>query len=55
MLVVSESRHREGPGEELYPLAELCNAGRGLCILQQEGLEAGQVPCWKDEEPRQQL
>lgn len=53
-LVVSKPRHGEGPGEELYPLAKRRNAGHGLCVLQQKGLEAGQVPCWRDEEPWQQ-
>lgn len=53
--MVGEARHGEGPGEELHPLAELCDAGHRLCVLQQKGLEAGQVPFGRKEEPRQQV
>lgn len=53
LLVVHKPRHGEGPGEELHPLAELCDAGHRLCVLQQKGLEAGQVPFERKEEPRQ--
>lgn len=42
--MVGKPGHGEGPGEELHPLAELCDAGHGLRVLQQKGLEAGQVP-----------
>lgn len=50
--MVREPGHGEGSGEELHPLAELCDAGHRLCVLQQEGLEAGQVPLERKEGPR---
>ena len=47
--VVSEARHGEGSGEQLHPLAELRDARHRLLVLQQEGPEAGQIPCWERE------
>lgn len=55
LLVVRKARHGEGSGEELHPLAELCDAGHRLCVLQQKGLEAGQVPFERREGTRQQV
>lgn len=53
--MVGESGHGEGSGEELHPLAEVRDAGHGLGVLQQKGLEAGQVPCQRTKEPRQRV
>lgn len=53
--MVSEAGHGEGPGEELHTLAQLCHAGHALRVLQQKGLEAGQVPFQRREEPRPQV
>lgn len=52
LLVVSESWHGEGPGKLLHPLAELCDTRHRLWVLQQEGLEACQIPCCETEETK---